>query len=258
MAYFTYSDHKALLSADINTTGLDSGSLQGIYRRLHSLHKATDSRLHKHGVDLHIAYAKGIAGQSVASSHDEVVMTLGYMRSPASARTVEGIMGRDGLGNTGGIDPRRHPVIEIRLTPHAFTIELVVSPHAWQDQQNFIGKMSVEEHRDTLFDMLHAFEGEYILGFWGGLNVDDMHISTGHLPPARVLHEWIGTFSASRDYLRVGAWYDIEDERLDEERITAEIYHRVRELHELYEFLAWTSNNDFIKFYNRTLVKSRK
>ena len=67
----------------------------------------------------------------------------------------------------------------------------------------------------------------------------------------------MGTFAASRDYLRIGAWYDIEDERLDEANIVNEVYHRIRELHQIYDFIAWTSNNDFIKFYKKTLAKVR-
>lgn len=257
MTYFKRSDHMALLSADLDSGSLDSGSIQGIYRRLLALHRATETRLHNHGIDLHPAYRGVVSGGTVASDHAETGMCITYMRPAASARIVEGIMGRDGLAAPRDIDPRRHPVIEIRLTPHAVTVELLVSPHAWHDQQNFVGKLSVEEHRASLYAMFRAFTADYVLGFWGGLNVDDMHISTGHLPPLRVFSEWMGTLSASRDYFRLGVWYDIEDERLQEDRIHGELYQRMRELNELYDFLAWTSNNDFIQFYKRTLVKTR-
>ncbi len=257
MSYFTREDHLALLSADVNDHYDESGGVQGIYRRLLSLHKSISSRLHKHGVELHPAYPKAVAGNSAAASSDDVVMSLAYMRPPSNARTIEGIMGRDELTTSGEIDPRRHPVIEIRLTPHAFTVELVVSPMARQDQKNFAGKLFVDEHRAALFEMLYDSDTEYVLGFWNGLNVDDMHINTGHLPPARVLHEWIGTFAAGRDYLRIGAWYDAGDERLNEHNIVNEVYQRVRELYQIYEFIGWTSNNDFIQFYQRTLAKVR-
>lgn len=257
MASFTQTDHMALLSADINSGAFDRGSLQGIYRRLLSIHKVTATRLHNHGIDLHPAYRNIVTGESAGSGQPETVMSLTYMRPLSTARTVEGIMGRDGLQSAHNIDPRRHPVIEVRITPHAFAIELVVSPHAWHDQQNLIGKLSVDEHRHTLFALFNQFAADYVLGFWGGLNVDDMHISTGHLPPLRVFSEWMGTLSASRDYFRVGVWYDVEDERLHEGVFMNEIYQRVRELSEVYDFLAWTSNNDFIKFYTRTLVKVR-
>ena len=50
-------------------------------------------------------------------------------------------MGKESGAQTGDVDTYRHPVIELRLTPDQFAIELILSPYAWLDQQNLIGKL---------------------------------------------------------------------------------------------------------------------
>lgn len=258
MTYITHDDHLALLSAE--SDHLNGGAaLQGVYRRLLALHKSIAPRMHKHGIELY-PVGEGphaVMADSTAATHETAVLSVIYMRPRSSARVIEDIMGLDAMHRDSGIDPRRHPVIELRLTPHDFTIELVASPDAWYDQQNLIGKLRVEEHRNTLYQMLRDFDANYSLGFWAGLHLDEMHVGSQQMPPPRVLFQWLETLAAESDYFRVGAWYEPDDERLSEDHLAREVYHRVRELHQVYTFMAWSSNNDFSKFYRRSLVRSR-
>lgn len=255
MTYFTRHDHLAMLSAEAGSLEAE-GTLQRVYQQLVRLHKGIYPRLRKSGIELHANNNQGmlVSGHSAASTYPVQAMTLAYLRPQAKAHVVEGIMGRD---QTAPIEAHRHPVIELRLTSDGFVIELVVSPYAWCDQQNLIGKMTLDQHRNSLYSLLASFDADYTLGFWGGLHLDDMHLTTEQLPPPRVLYEWLATFAAERDWLRVGVWYGIEDERLDADHIHSEVYDRIRDLYRLYDFIAWTSNNNFHSFYKRSLVSVR-
>jgi hypothetical protein len=160
-------------------------------------------------------------------------------------------MGRDGVGASANADIYRHPVIELRITPENFAIELIMSPLSWWDQRNLIGKLSVARHRDTLRGILQQLDGDYRFGFWDGTSLNDMHLTHRQLLRGNILEEWMGTFSDSQDWMRVGVWYEPEDPALDADSILNECVHRIVALYKLYTFMLWTSNNNFQSFYRK-------
>jgi hypothetical protein len=253
MSYFSQDTYLALLSP--TASPLDPSGMQQVSQRLIDLHKVVYPRMRKYGLDLHSAYTL-LRGESSAAPHNGSALTLTYLRSGSQAAVVEGIMGRDHV-NEEQVVARRHPCIELRLTPHGLTVELVVSPDAWYDQQNFAGKLTVAQHRDAFFRALARLGAGYRVGFWGGLHLDDMHLNAGQLPPTRVLNEWFNTFAPGRDWLRVGYWYAPEDSALSADNIANELFNRVRDLSAIYNFVAWTSNNDFHIFYKRAAAAMR-
>ena len=78
-----------------------------------------------------------------------------------------------------------------------------------------------------------------------------MHLTVNHLLYGRVLDEWMNTFSDRQDWLRIGKWYSHEDQQLDDKVIQNEMFNAVQALYPLYNFILWTSNNNFHDFYQK-------
>lgn len=251
MLYFAEKDYACLLDLDTEEAGL-----RHLYERLSELHRALYPHLQQKTPDLYL-YSEspgGVRRESASAPTLENVLALTYMRLPADARIVEGLMGRDTLHNiTSKIEARRHPVIEIRLMPEALAVELIVSPEAWYDQQNFIGKLSVEQYRHQFYRLLSGLPEAYMLGFWHGVHLGDMHLNTAELPPERILFDYLDTFADRRDWLRIGHWYAPESPALQEESIVGALAARVRDLYGLYTFVAWAAQNNFHSLYQRLL-----
>ena len=258
MTYFTKNDHLALLSSEANRQGGEAG-LQRVFMRMHDLHRALQPRLRKLNIDLHTngGMMNEVTNNTSSCNNNTEVMTLSYMRSRSQAKIVEGIMGRDELTTSGNIETHRHPVIELRLCPDGFVIEFLISPDAWYDQQNVVGKLTIYEQRLALYNILKNLSGDYRVGFWNGTHLDDMHLSTQQLPPAHVTSQWMDTFAAGRDWFRVGMWFDPESPELDSDNIVETVISHIRELYNLYEFVSWNSNNNYHKFYKRAVAQAR-
>lgn len=244
MSYFLQNEY----STEVSTVDL--------HHKLHRLHEALYSRIRNHNWDLHPRPQKSqiVCHQSVAAGDSGDVLTLMYLRAPEQAELVERLMGKEDNFQAGTVNVYRHPVIELRLTPQSFAIELILSPDAWWDQQNFIGKLDLERHRTHLRGILRKMGGDYRFGFWDGVHLGDMHLNTWQLLYRNHLDEWMATFCDGQDWLRVGVWYDLDDESLDEHNIIAEVTDRVKDLYDLYTFLLWTSNNNFHRFYEKRQV----
>lgn len=256
MTYFSDVDHKALLQLQAVKDSSGEG-LQRIHKRMTDLHRRLLPIMRKAGLELHpIPNVPGNVTQHTTTTPFATdAMSIIYMRSTAEATAAEGIMGRDGLTTSGSIEPHRHPVIELRLTPDHFVVEFVISPDAWCDQRNFVGKMTVEEHRARFCQILNSIGDDYCLGFWSGPHLSDLHLSTSQLPPSQILCEYMDTFAAGRDWLRIGHWYEPGDPALDEDTILDELVNRIRALHNLYTFTLWTSNNNFHPFYAKAVSR---
>jgi hypothetical protein len=108
-----------------------------------------------------------VSQKSAASLDQSDSVVLTYFRSQEQAEMVERLMGKENIGISKEVDTYCHPVIELRLTPEHFVIELVLSPKAWWDQQNFIGKLDLPQHRATFRNLLRSLDHDYRLGFWG-------------------------------------------------------------------------------------------
>lgn len=254
MAYFTQQDHDSLLNTGVNSVESDAAR-QLAFDKLDELHHALRNRFRGHNYDLHavnpsnaVLFNGSVAGCSAKS------LVLTYMRSREQAQVVERMMGRDRHALRSDIQVTRHPVIELRLTPDHFSVELLVSPEAWLDQQNLIAKLGIQRHRETFRGILQRMDGDFRLGFWDGCELSDMHLTTRQLSRGNNLQEWMSTFCDGQDWLRVGVWYTPEADALDTGRILRELVERVGALYEVYTFLLWTSNNDFLSFYGKTLA----
>jgi hypothetical protein len=227
--------------------------VQGVTSKFMDLHTALLPRVRNHNLDLHPRWQKtSIVSQKSAATLDpsnSVVLT--YFRSQDQAEKVEKRMGKETVGVHKEVDTYCHPVIEMRLTPEHFVIELVLSPRAWWDQRNLIGKLELPQHRTAFRNLLRGVDRDYRLGFWGGTHLSDMHLTVNHLLYGRVLDEWMTTFCDGQDWLRIGKWYSHEDPELDEGQIQTETFNALKALHPIYNFILWTSNNNFHNFYDK-------
>lgn len=253
MSYFEKTDHDALLSLETGHSQ-DEASLQRVHTRMIQLHRLLHPRLKQHGFNLHAD--QGLSQRSGASPFLTPSLSLSYLRSPSDSENVERIIGLDPATTPKENKIYLNPTIELRITPEGFVIELIVAPEARYDQQNFVGKLSVRNHRMKFYKLLSDLEANYFLGFWVGVHVDNVHLETMNLPPQRILLEYLDTFAAGRDYLRIGRWYSVGDPTLGEGHLHEEAFQRVRELYGIYEFLLWTSDNNFHSFYKKTIARS--
>jgi hypothetical protein len=245
-SYFSASEHQSFLAFNQNQP--DS---QAAYDKLAELHKLLHRRFRDLNWDLHAHWNKAdlISNTSIAGGHF-AGLALPYFRSREQATLVERLM-RDGIGPQSTVSITRHPVIEVRVTPEHFAVELVVSPSALYDQENIVGKLLVQRQRATLRNLISRMTGDFCFGFWSGTHLDEMHVTTAQMVRGNVLDDWMSTFQDGQDCLRIGAWYQPEDSALDASRILSEVTQRIGSLYNLYTYMLWTSNNDFRSFYGR-------
>ncbi len=249
MTYFSYTDHIALSYGKEQDPSAGDQTVSKFY----NLHKALYERIRSGHLDLHPHWQKSnvISDMSATSPMSTGTLSLPYFRSLEQAQMVEKLMGIEVSPTQNSVYPYRHPVIELRLAPDHFAIELVLSPYALWDQQNLIGKLDLERHRMTLRSLLRNMDTDYAFGFWEGTHFNDMHLTTWQLTHGKVMDEWMQTFADGQDWLRFGVWYEPEHSALDDDTIVAEAFARVNELYTLYDFMLWTSNNNFHSFYEK-------
>ncbi len=209
-------------------------------QRFSDLHQSLSAKFRKHNVGLQAVNT----GMSAVSYVPEQALVFAYVRLHSEALTVERQIG---LGGTE-IDLQRHPLIELRLTDRHLALEFVMSPLAWWDQRNLIGKLSLRRYRDELRDLLLSFDPEMVTGHWHGLHLDDEHLTLGHLRSTRVMEAWLQTFSDGRDPIRLGLWLDANVLNSDS---APDLFESAQALYSVYRFVSWTGRNDFQSFYDQ-------
>ena len=252
MAYFVRSYHTLVEDATPSTIS-HTPALQDMQNHFINLHKLVYSQVRTLNMDLHVyrTPANAIVNlESVATMRPGGVMSISYTRSGSQAAVVERLMGREEVASAADFEPRRHPVIEMRISPEHFVVELVLSPDAWWDQQNLVGKLSIARHRQDFYKLLRTLPEEYCLGFWRGIHLSDMHLGAIQFHRTQVLNEWLSTFEPGKDWFRVGLWYTPETASLGSESIATELVQQCKLLYSIYENLLWTSSNNFRNFYN--------
>ncbi len=253
MSYFTPQNRATLGSVPPEQLKGTEES-QPVREKLHHLHSALLPHIHNASLALHLYRARprsDVSFKPTVSVHEAQAASLIYYRGETQATVIERLMGRELAGSDLKLEARRHPAIEIRLTPTHYTVELVLSPDAWWDQRNLLGKLTVKRHRDTFFEHLRKLDGQTCLGFWGGIQLSDMHLKVEKITRVEILADWMDTFAVGKDWFRLGRWYEPDDPALAEARIVDETMRQVRALYPLYEHLLWSSDNNFHSFYHK-------
>lgn len=253
MTQFLLQDYAALA----NRTSADLPSnpdLQAVVKKLQTFHEDLYSQLRLQNLKLYPKTgAEIVTFQSVSTPNPTGAIALQYFRSATQATIVERLMGREEVAAARHIEARRHPVIELRLTEHHLAIELILSPEAWWDQRNLIGKLSIARHKLAFYDALRALGKPFKLGFWRGVHLSDMHIQGNVFFATQVMNEWMSTFESGKDWFRVGIWYDKDDERIaDPALLREDVLRHIRQLYAVYEHIVWTSDNNYQDFYQNS------
>jgi hypothetical protein len=213
------------------------------HNSLHTLQSALNTQIRTHRLNLYATCSDASAAAPGSS-----VSTLQFGRAADQAQAVARMMGCDART---ALSPDHHAVIEVRHVDHQLVIELVIAPSAWWDQQNFVGKLQAERYCREFGNLLRRLGGNFRLGFWDGLHLNNMHLVTGEIANQAILNAWMSTFVEGQDWLRCGVWYDENDPRLEGENFVAEIFARIRDLYQVYNFAAWSGDNDFTAAYRR-------
>jgi hypothetical protein len=229
----------------------DSSALETAREQLQTLHKAVYEQIRLNNIDLNLIHSETVTVQqdSVSDVKPSNTLSVVYLRTRGQAVQVERLMGREEVASVNSIEARRHPVIELRLTPEHFAVELLLSPDAWWDQQNLVGKLTVQRYRQDFYALLQGFDASYFMGFWRGTHLSELHLSAKHFRHPRIMDEWMSTFQPSADWLRLGTWYKLDEEKL-QENAPQEIARHIKSLYGLYQHILWTSDNNFREFYN--------
>jgi hypothetical protein len=250
MGFFTSNSVHELSISTIEAI-TSSNELQVVSKRLQQLHEKLYAQFKLHGLDLHIIVPQvaAVMPSSVSTVENGGALSLAYLRQRAEAVTVERLMGREEVASVHTIDVHRHPVIEIRLGSDGLALELILSPDAWWDQQNFVGKLSISRYRQEFYTLLFDLSSAYRMGFWNGTHLSEMHLTANQFQHPRIMDEWMSTFEPSADWWRVGIWYAYDDDAISETNILETLMNQVRLLYTLYNHMRWTSDNNYRDFY---------
>lgn len=250
MGFFSADNLNELNQVDAQAI-FQSAGLQAAAQRLSQLHQRLYAQMRMYNLDLHLITPEqaAVVAASVSTVENGRALCVAYLRTRGQAVTVERLMGREEVASMHAVDAHRHPVIELRVTATALALELILSPDAWWDQQNLLGKLKVARHRQEFYLLLRDLTVAYRMGFWEGTHLSEMHLTAHQFQHPRIMDEWMSTFEPGADWWRVGIWYPFDDDGLQEGRIVDELVPHVRRLYAMYEHLRWTSDNNFREFY---------
>jgi len=246
-SYFTPSDVKALQDWQEQDSPITiPEDLQPLVTKLADLHETMSPNLK--GQNFPLSRYKTQIYNSATSHHPVPSVSIQYLRDVDMALRVERLMGREEV-TPDGIETHRHPLIELRVTANSFTIELVLSPDAWWDQQNIVGKLSHNQHRGVFYQQIQKLGVGVSMGYWEGIELSDMRLQFPQFMHTRILNEWISTFAVSKDWFRIGKWYELDQDELNEDRIADEVSEILVRLYAIYDTIAWRSENNYRNFY---------
>lgn len=248
--FFTAAEHEALRDIRSYPEALPSSVLT-IADRFTGLQRSLSRRISATGSELQPCWSRGtpVNNYSFSANCNISGLSFAFLRPRAQAVTIEKMMGR-GANGLHQAEPYRHPVIEVRVTPEHFAIEIIMSPYAWWDQRNFVGKLRIARHVEALRSLLGEGMDSLHIGFWSGAELCDSHLTCRQIMRGKFMEEWFGTFAAEHDWFRIGVWYPVEDRALTYENTLPELSRKVMLLAKLYKYLAWTSENNFHSFVN--------
>lgn len=257
MALFSQANHTAIEEASA-TDYNDKPEVKLSLQKLEDLHNKVYAQLSNNSLDLFPSLIKKdqvVTFSSASTSTTRGMMSIQYMRPKTQAIRVERLMGRDDT-SSNGIETRRHPIIELRVTPPFLAVELILSPYAWWDQQNFVGKLTIKRHKQKFYQLLKKLDGNCCIGYWRGVQLNEMHIKVDQLYRQSIWDEWLDTFDPGKDWFRIGMWYEPEADAISEANIQNELVKQIKSLYTIYKEIVWSSDNNFREFYRSTSPSS--
>ena len=167
-----------------------------------------------------------------------------YITRPSDARTVlASRLSKMDLANTTALFDiaieHQHACVLLALDLHRFLIEFHISPRAAVDRMNAENKLSYQEDRTALAEMLAALPEWAEAGFEGELfEANSVDSST--------IEDWASRWSDEAPFVVRLPW-DRADEALETPDFIAEVQERFAEIWPIFQLLAWSRDNDFAK-----------
>ncbi|MBN2393906.1 MAG: hypothetical protein JXR84_24445 [Anaerolineae bacterium] len=246
--FFAQEDHAVFTSSKVTSSRYDK-ERQQIRDKLLALHDVLYPEMKREGLALYPHWhPPNIVSTWYIGRIEQIwFMKLRYLRSSTEVQAVEEMMGVPKLLDYSETQYTKHPMMDIRIDSEYLAIELLVTDKAWLDAQNF--KRKLEKHkaeRQHFIRILQSLGHDYIFGGWPDTSKPEFIETAADLADEGRLLDWLSRFDPGYDWLRLGIWYtECEDFRLTTGRIVEEVLYRFRQLYPVYQFLLWTSDNDF-------------
>ena len=213
---------------------------------LNQLQTALSARFHKYSISLDVAATSESSADWSGNSNP----TVTYHRPFEEAQNVEYLLGCD--MPLSELNLRRHPVIELRAYNDGIVMEFVLPPDAWWDQENFIGKLTVNRHRTAFRLLIQKLSSDFRIGFWSGVKLDDLVLNPLQASHPAVFEQWVSTFCCGQNWFRVGVWYDTVEAVTPE--LVNDLFEKAQLLNSVYEFVSWKGSNDYRAFAQRDMM----
>ncbi len=246
---FFSQENRATFTADKVTSSRFDKERQKVRDKFLALHNVLYLEIKRQGWELYPHWHKPSIVSTWYIGRVEQIwfMKLRYLRSRAQVKAIEEMMGVPKLLDYSETQYTKHPMIDIRIDSEYLAIELLLTNQAWWDAQNF--KRKIECHntkRREFVEILQSLGHDYIFGGWPDTSKPKLITTAADLANEERLLEWLSDFDPGHNWLRLGIWYtDYADFRLRTGRIVEETRYRFRQLYPVYQFLLWTSDNDY-------------
>jgi hypothetical protein len=213
---------------------------------LNQLQTALSARFQKYSISFDVTYTTESAAEFQGNNNP----TVTFHRPFEEAQNVEQLLGYE--YPISELNVRRHPVIELRRHKNGLVMEFILPPDAWWDQENFIGKLTINRHRQTFRQIIQKLSEDFCIGFWSGVNLDDLVLNPFQASHSSVFDQWVSTFCCGQNWFRVGVWYDEVDEVTPE--LVAELFDKAQRLVRIYDFISWKGSNDYRAFAHSAMM----
>lgn len=213
---------------------------------LNQLQTALTARFHKYSISFDVTTTTESSADWTGNTHPTVM----YHRPFEEAQNVEYMLGCE--LPIHHLNVRRHPVIELRAHKDGIVMEFLLPPDAWWDQENFIGKLTVSRHRQAFRQIIQKLSEDFRIGFWSGVDLDDLVLTPRQASHLMVFDQWVNTFCCGQNWFRVGVWYDSVEAVTPE--LIAELFEKAQRLNSIYAFISWKGSNDYRAFAQREMM----
>ncbi len=232
---------------------LQNPLVQPLLERFYSLHEKLHHHMLAHNLYLfpHLVGGQPLSLLSVTSLIEGGLLCTRYLRAAGICTNVERLMGLEDVHSATRVQPRRHPVIELRLQAQHLVVEFVLSADAWWDQENLMGRLSLPRYYEQFYECLMQLDDDFRMGFWQGIQLHELHLPVRHLRRRPIFEEWMHTFEVSKDNLRIGRWYTLDDSALREAHIETTLLSDIKALYALYLQASWSGENSYRHLYRK-------
>jgi hypothetical protein len=229
------------------------------YRRMYDLLELLKPELAKKTWDIHLHWMKAYHVSPYHVSDKMPAVSSIQIRLSKSRQLVQWM--EDNLLRDFGRQAN-HIRLECRISEHGFAAQLLLDRDAWVDGSNLVGKLlrspDAAEHRKFFANHLTNLSSDLHLRiyrpyqdsdhWWSSYAVTDL---ARNLIDEEEVELNLRKYRYGDHHLTLGVLYKPNDLRINKPMIVQEVMDRFEELYPIYKLIAWTPQNDFLKFAQR-------